>query len=164
MVASTAGNHTHVGRDRPHGVTQRRLPHAVEQGLASPRLRIQRSRHPPAVSASSCPTHSASPAEPKCLRHCLGHRQPGRAVAHITLGPPECYWPTRSGSPAARTKAAAERSAGNKESAPAGDRTSFRPLHAKTSLRTMAKVFPFSVLPTADLVIDAAYTPAIFSR
>jgi hypothetical protein len=29
--------------------------------------------------------------------------------------------------------------------------------HAKISLHAMAKVFPFSVLPTADLVIDAVY-------
>ena len=30
-------------------------------------------------------------------------------------------------------------------------------LNAKISLRKVAKVFPFSALPTADLVIDAVY-------
>ena len=32
-----------------------------------------------------------------------------------------------------------------------------RSLRAKISLRPMAKFFPFSALPTADLVIDAVY-------
>ena len=36
-------------------------------------------------------------------------------------------------------------------------RTFVRSLHAKISLRPMSKVFPFSSLPTADLVIDAVY-------
>ena len=37
------------------------------------------------------------------------------------------------------------------------DTYSFRSLRARISLRAMSKVFPFSSLPTADLVIDAVY-------